>query len=203
MANTPSSRPRGPEDSLPPGGFECEAEAGGVRYELLIKYRVGRSPQKVWLVIRHRDTNAKAGDHMTGTFRGLLTLEHLGGRRWLVRDAFTYRTLAGWTITVPAGFITDGASVPRPLWWLYPPFGGDYDEAAVIHDFLYAKAELFEGDDDGHITRGEADAVLLEAMAAKGFRASGRRTIYAGVRAGGWRAWNKHRAAQREEMETL
>lgn len=38
------------------GGFECEAEEAGVRYELLVKYQVERHRTfKVWLVIRHFD----------------------------------------------------------------------------------------------------------------------------------------------------
>ena len=39
--------------------------------------------------------------------------------------------------TVPQGFITDLASIPKVLWWLYPPYG-DYMEAAIYHDYLYA-----------------------------------------------------------------
>jgi len=42
-------------------------------------------------------------------------------------------SLAG--ITVLAGFVTDGASVPRMLWWLFPPVGR-YFLAAVVHDYL-------------------------------------------------------------------
>lgn len=50
----------------------------------------------------------------------------------------TYRLLqqmelAG--VEVPAGFVTDGASVPRLLWWLFPPTGR-YFLAAVVHDYL-------------------------------------------------------------------
>ena len=40
------------------------------------------------------------------------------------------------TIIVPKGFITDLASVPRFFWRLFPP-GGVYNEAAIIHDYLY------------------------------------------------------------------
>jgi hypothetical protein len=36
---------------------------------------------------------------------------------------------------VPAGLKTDGASVPRIFWQLFPPFTGKYREAAVIHDY--------------------------------------------------------------------
>tara|TARA_E500000178_G_C16922887_1_gene708070 strand:+ start:663 stop:1148 length:486 start_codon:yes stop_codon:yes gene_type:complete len=39
------------------------------------------------------------------------------------------------TITVPKGFVTDLASVPRAMWWLIAPF--DVARAAIVHDILY------------------------------------------------------------------
>lgn len=39
------------------------------------------------------------------------------------------------TITVPVGFVTDLASVPRAMWWAIAPF--DVARAAIIHDLLY------------------------------------------------------------------
>jgi hypothetical protein len=39
-----------------------------------------------------------------------------------------------WTITVPDGFVTDFASLPRPLWVLWPRSGA-WNPAAVVHDF--------------------------------------------------------------------
>lgn len=61
-------------------------------------------------------------------------------------------------ITVPEGFVTDFASVPRApfTYWL---FGGVGDEAAVVHDFLYEKAL---------VTRDLADLVYGEALDACG-----------------------------------
>ncbi|MBL4831140.1 MAG: DUF1353 domain-containing protein [Aliivibrio sp.] len=41
--------------------------------------------------------------------------------------------------TVPARFETDGASVPRALWWLFSPAGVLF-QASVIHDHLYSNA---------------------------------------------------------------
>jgi hypothetical protein len=38
-------------------------------------------------------------------------------------------------ITVPKGFETDFASVPRLFWSLFPPLG-PYSKAAVVHDYL-------------------------------------------------------------------
>jgi len=40
----------------------------------------------------------------------------------------------GLTIIIPAGFITDGASIPRWLWWFISPFG-PLLEGALVHDF--------------------------------------------------------------------
>ncbi len=39
------------------------------------------------------------------------------------------------TFTVNKGFVTDLASVPRLLWWLFPR-DGTYLVAAILHDFL-------------------------------------------------------------------
>ena len=37
-------------------------------------------------------------------------------------------------VIIPKGFISDGASVPRAMWAIYPPFG-KYLEAAIVHDW--------------------------------------------------------------------
>ncbi|WP_062120568.1 DUF1353 domain-containing protein [Aureimonas sp. AU40] len=47
--------------------------------------------------------------------------EHKGSGRWVI---------------VPVGFVTDGATVPRCLWWFLPPWGTRESKAAVVHDFL-------------------------------------------------------------------
>lgn len=69
-------------------------------------------------------------------------------------------------VTVPRGFRTDFASVPRlPL--VYLLYGGDVgDEAAVVHDYLYT---------EGKVPRATCDAVFREAMQAQGVA--------------GWRTW--------------
>lgn len=40
-------------------------------------------------------------------------------------------------VTVGAGFITDGASVPSILHWCMPSWHKRYGFAALLHDFLY------------------------------------------------------------------
>lgn len=57
---------------------------------------------------------------------------------------------------VPKGFITDLASVPRPMWAFYPPNDTRTIRAAVFHDYLYS------GSID--ITREEADSILYDSL---------------------------------------
>ena len=49
---------------------------------------------------------------------------------------------------IPAGFVTDGASIPAPLWPVLPPFGR-YLRAAVLHDYMLSLGMLRE-DADKH-----------------------------------------------------
>lgn len=62
-------------------------------------------------------------------------------------------------ITVPAGYNTDFASVPRLFWQLFPPVDR-YGKAAVIHDHL---CDLKNGD-PGKRSRQEADLIFRQAM---------------------------------------
>ncbi len=47
----------------------------------------------------------------------------------------------GLRIVVPKGFVTDGASIPRILWPIIPPFG-PLLEGAILHDFGYQHGYL-------------------------------------------------------------
>jgi uncharacterized protein DUF1353 len=87
------------------------------------------------------------------------------------------------TITVPEGFVTDLASVPRFFWPFVSPIG-KYDDACVLHDWLY---------NVGGVERKQADDVLREAMSACGVAHDDQWVIYHGVRAGGWLPWRRYR----------
>lgn len=43
---------------------------------------------------------------------------------------------SGLRVTIPAGYVTDLASVPRWLWWFLAPYDPQYAAAAVLHDYL-------------------------------------------------------------------
>lgn len=90
-------------------------------------------------------------------------------------------------IRVPKGFVTDFASVPRvPIaYWLT---GDTAHEAAVLHDYCYST---------GLHPRAWCDEMFAAAMQASGVPAWRRALMYAGVRAGGWAAWNEYRRKDR------
>lgn len=114
-----------------------------------------------------------------------LILEYLDGRRWRLNESFGYTLRTGRRITVPAGFETDFASVPRVFWRVLPPTG-DYGKAAVIHDYLYSK---------GLMPREEADRVFLNAMKDLKVNSFIRRSMWAAVRSFGWIPWRRYREA--------
>jgi hypothetical protein len=75
---------------------------------------------------------------------------------------------------IHAGFVTDGASIPRFAWRVIDhPFQSDYIEIYVEHDYDYKT---------GRISRVEADQKMLDGLKAKGMSYLKRYTIYWMVR---------------------
>lgn len=103
-----------------------------------------------------------------------------GRGSWRLLEALAYESEAlSATVTVPAGFITDFASVPRiPVAFLL--CGDVGHKAAVVHDFLYTVRTC---------GRKAADEVLVEAMAVCGVPPWRRALMWAGVRIGGGSHW--------------
>jgi Protein of unknown function (DUF1353) len=68
-------------------------------------------------------------------FIGTVKTEWLpDGRLERLLEPYVFVDADGVRWTAPAGALTDGASVPRLLWWLFDPYCGKYREAAVVHD---------------------------------------------------------------------
>lgn len=86
-------------------------------------------------------------------------------------------------IVVPAGFISDFASVPAIFDGLIPVFG-EYAPATTVHDFLYATQGLF-----GYFTRKECDDLLLSHMKELGVPWWKRQLMHRAVRLGGSPGW--------------
>lgn len=93
-------------------------------------------------------------------------------------------------VVVPQDFVTDLASIPRPLWVAIPP-SGRYNRAAVIHDWLYQS---------GVCTRMQADNAFSVAMAEDRVRSTLRYVIWSGVVVGGWVTWARYRREEAIEV---
>lgn len=121
-----------------------------------------------------------------------------GRCEWKVIEPLVYDVGAessGEAITVPAGALTDLASIPRFAWSLGFPPDGAWAKAAVVHDFLYKTrgACTLNGavwrTREAPYVRAEADRILREAMGVLGVPAWQRFVIWAAVRFGGARGW--------------
>ena len=118
-------------------------------------------------------------------FTGALTVTHLDidWRQWRLENPLRYEIGAlgsGMIVDVPAGFVTDGASVPRVFWSALPAWGS-YSRAAVIHDYLCVRINAGQPHPMAP-TRAEADAIFREAMAVCGTAAIVRLLMWLAVR---------------------
>lgn len=50
-------------------------------------------------------------------------------------------------ITIPEGFGTNLASIPRVFWFVFPPFG-KYTTPSIVHDYFYTTNKLPREDAD-------------------------------------------------------
>ena len=66
---------------------------------------------------------------------------------------------------IEKGYKTDGASIPRIFWSLYPPYKSEYFTACVIHDWLCSKAMHEKSIKNAYKL---ADLALKEAMLSLG-----------------------------------
>ena len=97
--------------------------------------------------------------------------ETLGKDHWVTTNTFTY--YIGYKnsdryVTVPIGYLTDGASVPRLFWNIIPPWG-KYSQAAVLHDYLCDYGVIMSVQGNAvlpiMVNRKEIDEIFYEALA--------------------------------------
>lgn len=107
----------------------------------------------------------------------------LGADHWRVLKPFRFylgqKGSERW-VYVPAGYLTDGASVPQLFWNIIPPWGA-YGQAAVVHDLVCEYLSITIDGAPHAVTRAECDAILLEAMTVLGVSALKRQAIYQAV----------------------
>ncbi|MCY1285259.1 hypothetical protein D9M70_341890 [compost metagenome] len=96
-------------------------------------------------------------------------------KRWRLLAPFSYLDPDFGRVDVPAGFVTDFASVPRiPV--IFDLIGAYGHAAALLHDYLYAT---------GMVPRADADRIFRGALRASGIARWRAWLMWSGVRAGG------------------
>jgi hypothetical protein len=93
------------------------------------------------------------------------------------------------SITVPAGFVTDYASIPRFLWSLGLSPYERYSRAAIIHDYLYWTQVC---------TKAQSDRILLIAMKESAVERFDEVAVYNGVVLGGQSSWDENARQRRD-----
>jgi hypothetical protein len=104
------------------------------------------------------------------------------GERWRLVESFDYQGRTD-RFTVPQGFETDFASVPRVVVWLLPRYGR-WTQAAVLHDYLWELAGR------GELDKFDADGIFNRALRELHVPFLRRWIMWSGVRwAAGPRSW--------------
>jgi hypothetical protein len=103
---------------------------------------------------------------------------------WKLDSALIYDSDLAGVITVPGGFQTDFASVPRvPIAFML--FGNRAHRESVVHDYLYRIDAV------PCVSFDMANKVFLEAMKCRGKSSFVRWAMYLGVCLGGFHGYNK------------
>ena len=113
-------------------------------------------------------------------FTARVTTSQARPKSRLLRDLKA--TVNGKDITVPAGYVSDWASTPRAICWLYPPTYAPAQRGAWIHDYLYT-------DLHDEFTKNFADKARAAAVQEDGGSAFSANAFYWATRMfgkGGW-----------------
>lgn len=101
---------------------------------------------------------------------------------WELKEDFVF-VVKGYKVTARKGTLTDFASTPKALWFIYPPTDSKYNKSVLGHDILYL-CEIFP--------RWFNDLFLKVGMAKEG---SSRLTIFnfhTAVSTWGWTVYSRH-----------
>lgn len=126
---------------------------------------------------------------------------------WALTAPLVWTGSRGDTFTVPAGFVTDFATVPRFLHWLVLPYGA-YTRAAVLHDYLLQVVadymvvdRIMLNTDPAELTSRDADGIFRKTMHELGVGWVKRWAMWSAVR---WAAlFNPRRAYGRNIQADL
>ena len=113
------------------------------------------------------------------------------GSNWMLQSPLVHeiRRNSTYVVIVPRGFVTDFASIPKPLQVLRGliPTTDRYGTAALVHDYLYWRQDC---------TREQADNIMEIAMKEAGVPLLERRIVHEAVKQFGQSAWDENKRAR-------
>ena len=109
------------------------------------------------------------------------------GDRWKLLEHMPFNTPLG-PVIVPAGFVTDFASVPKIVWSFIPPMG-PYAAAAVLHDWWYENRLGVEQFGNWKARKMADEQFYRDMVAADPDARNRNRLMYQAVRLFGKSAW--------------
>lgn len=112
-----------------------------------------------------------------------LSTTKIGKKLWILNEPMLYETPEG-MFTVPAGYLTDHASVPRMFTSVVPPVQSCIAESSILHDWFY-------NTDSEDVPRPFADLCLKELALSLGGSKVVANAAYAAVRMGGGSLYNR------------
>lgn len=167
----------------------------------------GAMPAALWLDPARADAATGKDDWIAQALadrersqrRGQLLLSRFKDPFYVVREALEWEPAHDDVkhvkpFTVPVGFVTDLASIPRAFYSVLRP-DGEYIVGAILHDYLYWAQP---------VGRADADLVLRSSMKEYDVPAAQITALYEAVDKFGGGAWNGNRALrERGEKRVL
>lgn len=109
-----------------------------------------------------------------------LRVQKLEGDYWILTDHLIYESenkMFKGTLIAVAGFQTNFASIPRPLWSIFPKMG-KWDMAAVMHDAAYGHSLYTPSGIRINLIKKYADKLFYDAMLDCGVNIANAKTMY-------------------------
>lgn len=135
---------------------------------------------------------------MKFTQPNLLPVPWKGGSAYMLAAPWQVEVF-GVLFDVPAGIVTDGASVPRSLW---TPLGmtpdGLHRAAGLLHDALYRLVGVFCG---AIWSRKQCDDAYRELCHMAGAGKGSALTMWMGIRLGGWATWRRYARNPKRKLD--
>ena len=131
-----------------------------------------------------------------------------GSRKWEISENWEFALTNGYIVIIPKGFIFDGASIPRSLWWLLSPTGILFIPG-LAHDFGYRHRYVLMIPSDRsrlpfkfglNFRRGQWDSMFKEVSVHVNGMLVVSWISWAALRVFGQAAWKKNRQLNATEI---